>query len=87
MHNSALRGLYTLANEMRKNPTQTEELVWEILKNKGIFELKFRRQHPFSTYIADFYCHEKKIVIEIDGEIHEKQKEYDQNRDDEMRRK
>lgn len=72
---------------MRNNPTKTEEIVWELLRNKGILWLKFRRQHPFSTFIADFYCHELKIVIKIDGKIHNKQKDYDQARDNEMRQK
>ncbi len=69
---------------MRKNPTKTEEIVWELLKNRAFNGYKFRRQHPFSTYIADFYCHEKQLVLEIDGKIHQNQKEYDQNRDAEM---
>lgn len=87
MNDSALGNIYELAKEMRKNPTETEDMVWQLLRNWWFFGFKFRRQHPFSTYIADFYCHEKKIVIEIDGKIHEKQKEYDTNRDDEMKTK
>lgn len=84
LHSSALWNLFELAKEMRKNPTETEDIAWWLLRNGWFFWLKFRRQHPFSTYIADFYCHEKKIVIEIDGKIHENQIEYDRNRDLEM---
>jgi RecG-like helicase/very-short-patch-repair endonuclease len=87
MHDSALGNIYELAKEMRKNPTETEEIVWQLVRNWWFFWLKFRRQHPFSTYIADFYCHEIKVVIEIDGKIHEQQKEYDRNRDEEMSEK
>jgi very-short-patch-repair endonuclease len=43
--------------------------------------LRFRRQNPIGRYIADFYCHELKLIIEIDGEIHSKQRQYDKNRD------
>ncbi len=87
MHNDALWNLFELAKEMRKNPTDTEDMAWWLLRNGWFFWLKFRRQHPFSTYIADFYCHEKNIVIEIDGKIHENQIEYDRNRDLEMSEK
>ena len=43
--------------------------------------LKFRRQHPLHFYIADFYCHEQRLVVEIDGEMHEQEqlKEHDEN--------
>ncbi len=87
LHDDALGNIFQLAQDMRKRATPTEEIVWEILRNRSIHGLKFRRQHPFSTYIADFYCHEAKIVIEIDGKIHENQKEYDTNRDTEMQQK
>lgn len=86
-HDNALGNIFQLAQDMWKHATPTEEIVWEILRNRSIHGLKFRRQHPFSTYIADFYCHEAKIVIEIDGKIHENQKEYDTNRDTEMQQK
>jgi very-short-patch-repair endonuclease len=59
------------AGELRNNPTEAEKTLWEILKNKKLNRLKFRRQHPINSFIADFYCHEKKLVIEVDGPIHE----------------
>ena len=58
------------AKELRKNETNTEGLLWEHLKGKQIKNYKFRRQHPINLYIADFYCHKLKLVIEIDGEYH-----------------
>jgi very-short-patch-repair endonuclease len=48
--------------------------------------LRFRRQHPIDIFIADFYCHEVRLVVEIDGEIHNQQQEYDISRTAEMER-
>jgi len=55
----------------RKDSTDAEELLWNNLRNRRLKGLKFRRQHPISGYIADFYCHEERLVIEVDGEIHD----------------
>jgi len=60
--------------------TVAESLLWERLKGKQILGLRFRRQHPINIYIVDFYCHEYKLVIELDGEIHKSQIEYDKER-------
>jgi len=59
------------AKTLRINPTIAENLIWEELKSNKFNRLKFRRQHPISHYIVDFYCHKLKLVIEIDGEYHE----------------
>jgi len=59
--------------ELRKSQTQAEEFLWEILRNRQFMKLKFRRQHQIGDYIVDFYCHDKRLVIEIDGGIHNKQ--------------
>ena len=72
------------AKELRKDMTVSERILWNELRNRKISNCKFRRQHPIDIFIADFYCHEKKLVIEVDGEIHKKQKEYDVGRDAEM---
>jgi very-short-patch-repair endonuclease len=63
----------------RKAPTATEAIMWEKLRGKKINGHKFRRQHPINTFIADFYCHEKKLIVEIDGEYHfqDDQPQYD----------
>jgi len=55
------------AKENRKNPTKAEEQLWEELRNRKINNSKFRRQHAIETYIADFVCLEKKLVVEVDG--------------------
>ncbi|MCP4523171.1 MAG: DUF559 domain-containing protein [Candidatus Gracilibacteria bacterium] len=71
-----------LSKELRENQTDAEELLWEALRNRKLNNLKFRRQYPLGRYIADFYCHEIGIVIELDGKIHEFQEEYDKIRDE-----
>ena len=58
--------LYRNAQMRRLNPTEAEELLWERLQSKRLYGLKFRRQHPLRKYIVDFYCHEKRLVIELD---------------------
>ena len=52
------------------------------MKNKNLFEVRFKRQHPIDIFIADFYCHKYKLVIEVDGEIHTtpEQRQWDENR-------
>ena len=59
------------AKKLRSNQTDAEALLWEALRNRQINGLKFRRQHPVSSFIADFYCHERQLVIELDGSIHD----------------
>ena len=61
--------IFELAKKLRNNVTNEEMILWGTLKVK-FPTLKFRRQHPISNYIADLYCHSKKLVIEIDGSIH-----------------
>ena len=69
MHGGALKPLFQMSREHRNNPTHAEEILWNYLKTKP-FGIKFRRQHPYSIYILDFYCHSLKLVIEVDGSIH-----------------
>ena len=67
------------AKDMRKNPTEAESKLWEILRNQNLV-YKFRRQHPIGQFIADFVCIEQKLIVEVDGEIHNSRKEYDEGR-------
>jgi len=60
--------------------TRAEQLLWERLRNRQLGGLKFRRQHPLGPFITDFYCAEKRLVVEIDGDIHDLQKEQDEQR-------
>jgi very-short-patch-repair endonuclease/type I restriction-modification system DNA methylase subunit len=70
--------------ELRKKQTPTEKILWECLRGNRLLGAKFRRQHNIGSYIVDFYCHTAKLVIEIDGKIHDQplQKDKDQNRDE-----
>lgn len=56
--------------EMRKNPTRAEKLLWECLRKKQLDGYKFRRQHPILGFVVDFYCHELRLAIELDGSVH-----------------
>jgi methylmalonyl-CoA mutase cobalamin-binding domain/chain len=58
------------AKEMRNIPTDAEKMLWNVLSNKGLDGFKFRRQHIIGEYIVDFVCLEKRLVIEVDGSIH-----------------
>lgn len=70
------------AAELRKNMTYAEKVLWQQLRNRKLNNLKFRRQHPVDIFILDFYCHEKRLAVEVDGGIHKspEQKEWDENR-------
>lgn len=61
--------------------TPTETMLWEMLRNRKFKGLKFRRQVNIGPYIVDFLCKQHRLIIEIDGKIHDYQKEYDQERD------
>jgi very-short-patch-repair endonuclease len=50
--------------------TSAEKILWNELRKKEIFKARFKSQHPIGIFIADFYCHKYKLVIEVDGEIH-----------------
>jgi cyclase len=62
--------LFKNAKELRENETKQEKILWQYLKGKPM-GFKFRRQHPVKWYIVDFYCHFLKLVIEVDGGIHD----------------
>ncbi|MEO9533741.1 MAG: leucine--tRNA ligase [Crocinitomicaceae bacterium] len=71
------------AKEMRAKPTKAEEILWKELKGKKL-EFKFRRQHPIDNFIPDFVCLTKRLIIEVDGEIHLNQQEDDQKRTEKL---
>ncbi len=76
-------GLVKTARELRQRQTPAEDVFWAIVRNKGFLNLKFRRQHQIGDYVVDFYCAEKKLVIELDGSVHDasERKLKDQRRD------
>jgi very-short-patch-repair endonuclease len=61
---------FSRARNLRRSMTEAEKVLWGYLQNRKAGGYKFRRQHPLGSYIADFYCHEKRLVVEVDGEIH-----------------
>lgn len=80
----------SFAREMRKNPTPAEAFFWDKVRKRRFLGLKFLRQYIIQHsdvlgkkgyYIPDFYCHEKRLIIELDGKIHDFQVEYDQLRE------
>lgn len=75
-----------LAREQRKNPTEAEKVLWERLRNRKLGGFKFRRQHVVRDWIADFYCSDARLIVEVDGGVHweEPQSQKDQNRDYEL---
>src|SRR5689334_17902847 len=62
--------LFQKARELRKNMTQAELVLWEYLR-QGPLGCKFRRQHPLGIYVVDFYCYKLKLIIEVDGSVHD----------------
>jgi very-short-patch-repair endonuclease len=73
------------ARLLRKNMTMAENILWEELRNRQILGFKFRRQHPIGNFIVDFYCPQLKLIIEVDGSIHDNQREYDQCRSEKLK--
>ena len=71
MWKGATPRIFSNAKKLRDNATDSENILWEALRNKRLDGYKFRRQHPLAIYIADFYCHELKLVIEVDGGYHQ----------------
>lgn len=78
-----------VCRELRRNQTPAERVLWCLLRNRKLKHLKFLRQHPFvfggtrsrpQFYVVDFYCAEKRLVVELDGEIHRYQVDYDKER-------
>jgi very-short-patch-repair endonuclease len=71
MYFGAKPSIFKLAKELRKDETEAEKRLWTKLNRNQIKSLQFRRQHPINIFIADFYCPKLKLVIEVDGSIHE----------------
>jgi very-short-patch-repair endonuclease len=84
MYFGATPDIFKLAKELRKAETKGEKLLWSKLSRNQLLDLHFRRQHPINRFIADFYCPKIKLIIEVDGSIHElpEYKAYDIGRSD-----
>src|SRR5208337_1885464 len=71
---------FEFARLLRKQPTKAEEILWRYLRGSRFHRAKFRRQAPIDRYVADFYCHASKLVVELDGKQHEWFADYDAGR-------
>jgi very-short-patch-repair endonuclease len=86
MYKKLPENILTNARLLRGKQTDAENLLWMLLRDRRMVGFKFRRQHPVERYIIDFYCHEAKLAIELDGGGHNEavKKEYDQFRSTEL---
>ena len=76
----ASTGVFEKARQLRKNMTLAEQELWKYIRKDQLDGSRFRRQHPVAQYILDFYCHDSRLAIELDGGIHDNadQMQYDQ---------
>jgi very-short-patch-repair endonuclease len=90
IHYKNYRSITLFARGMRKKQTPQEIVIWELLRKGRFLKYKFLRQHPVfyridkewvDFYIADFYCNKLKMIIEVDGKIHDNRRGYDRERD------
>jgi very-short-patch-repair endonuclease len=88
LHAGAEPRLFKHARELRREMTEAEKVLWKHLRARRFMNLKFRRQHPILEFVADFYCHELKLVVEVDGKYHEEDDAayYDKERTKELQR-
>jgi very-short-patch-repair endonuclease len=63
--------LMRIAGDLRKSMTPAEKVLWERLRKRQVKGYRFRRQHPLSDFIADFFCYDAMLVIEVDGEVYD----------------
>lgn len=70
------------AKELRREMTPAEKILWKHLKANRLNGLHFRRQQVVHGYFPDFYCHQNELIVEVDGDIHDFQKEYDAEREE-----
>lgn len=79
------RRMRDIARELRKDLTESESLLWEHLRG-GLDGRKFRRQPAIGTFVVDFYCASERLVVEVDGGVHEQQREKDEQRQEALER-
>lgn len=80
MSREAARVLREQARRFRNERTAAEERLWHRSRNRQLGGFKFRRQHPIDRFIVDFCCIERRMIVEVDGPIHDKQMERDEAR-------
>jgi very-short-patch-repair endonuclease len=72
--------LLAFARSMRHDSAPAESRLWQLLRDRQLNGIKFRRQHPIGPFIADFYCVHARLVVELDGDSHQDREQYDHNR-------
>ena len=82
LHPGTKASTHENARQLRASQTEAEQKLWMFLRNRQLKGMKFRRQHAIAQYVVDFYCHECKLAIELDGHYHKDKgvKEYDMAR-------
>jgi len=85
VHNK--KSLEKIRRRLRQESTTAEDFLWQQIRNGKWNQLKFKRQHSIGNYIVDFYCASKRLIIEVDGSIHQlpEQKEKDKTRDENLK--
>ena len=73
--------MHERAKQLRREMTPAEKILWKAVRANRLNGLHFRRQQIVHGYFADFYCHQHELIVELDGGIHELQKEYDADRE------
>ena len=88
MFYGAKRNIFLRAIDLRNEMTKAEKVLWGELKKKAIFKARWKRQHPIDIFVVDFYCHKYKLVIEVDGEIHQDEeiREHDEGREHDIKK-
>jgi very-short-patch-repair endonuclease len=69
-----------VARELRKNPTPSEDILWRALRYRRLDGRRLRRQVAIGPFIVDFYCPSERLVVEVDGAVHQEQKQADRAR-------
>lgn len=85
MYYNAKPSIFAKAKELREEMTPAEKALWERLRRNQL-GVRFKAQHPIDIFIADFYCHRAKLIVEVDGKIHAAQMDYDDGRTAELER-
>jgi very-short-patch-repair endonuclease len=88
MKSQRIRGstpnIIAAARQLRQHLTPAEQQLWQALKNRQLKGWKFRCQHPIQSFIVDFYCPQHRLMIELDGGVHDQQVEYDAARTEKL---
>ncbi|MEO1289487.1 MAG: DUF559 domain-containing protein [Chloroflexota bacterium] len=79
-HASVSKVMVQIARNLRQNETTAEQIMWQCLRGRRLNNLKFCRQHPVANtaFVSDFLCYQARLIIEVDGQIHDNQRKEDE---------